>query len=205
MGEKSTLRRRIGGGIVAGVVVLAVAVIALLGGFGARTSTVIRVPAGQQIDTGMLVYLPESATVTYRPTNEDRPWEVVITMKVRNPQAQSLRAVIVPANVIGVDPRTRLTAESGSFSLSWAGVDTSSFTVTSRYLVPPDNDWMVLQLRQYPAVTFEPGQTYMVAFRQMEYTVTAAYGYSNVKNWSVNSFARSFLAEVPLTRLPDAD
>jgi len=203
MGQESPLRRHIVSGIVAGVVVLALVVIGLLGGFAARKSQVITVSLGRPIDTGMLVYLPQSATVTYRTTSPDRPWEVVITMKVRNPRTESLQPVSSPPNVVGVDPRTRLIAQSGSYQLSWGVPDSSSFVINSRKLVPPSNKWMILQLRQYPDVSFDPGQTYMVAFRQMEYSVTAAYGYSNVKNWSVNSFARSFIVEVPLTRLPD--
>lgn len=206
MGEKAVVHRRVAVAVVVGVLVVAVGVVALLGGFQQRGSNNISVPLGQEVDTGMLVYLPISATVQYKTKADTKPWEIIITMKVRNPQTESLVAVdSMNPNVAGADPQTRLIASAGRVLLGAQPPGDSLFNNSPRSFVPPDNQWMDMRVVVNPAPSYVPGSTYIAVFRPMEYTASAAYGYSADKSWNVNSFARYLTVTVPLTRLPDTD
>jgi len=204
MNDQSLRRRRVGVGVVAGVVVAVLVVIAALGGFEFRRSGTLPMPLGTEIDTGMMIYVPESATVTFLTKTSGNPWEIVISLRVRNPQTEALEPLVDSArNVMGVDPRTRTIADGTSYSLGWDAPD--SFIRTDRQLVPPESDWMHMNLRLRHDESFEPGDTYLVAIRLMQFRTTAFYGYSDTKTWAPNRFARIYTIEVPLTWLPDRD
>jgi len=206
MFHETLRRRRIGVGVVAGLVVVALIVVAVLGGFRFRSSGTLPIPLGTEIDTGMMIFVPQSATVTFHTNMTEKPWEIVISLKVRNPKAEALRPLVASGNnILGVDPRTRLIASSPSDSLFWDAPEGDDFTYSGRSLVPPESDWMHLRLRVRHDNSFEPGDTYLVALRQMQFRATAHYGYSDAKSWAPNRFARIYTVEVPLTRLPDRD
>ena len=205
MNDRSLRRRRIGVGVAAALVVLVLVVIAALGGFQARRSATLPMPLGTEIDTGMMIYLPESATVTFLAESSKNPWEVVISLQVRNPQAEALEPFVdMASNIVGVDPRTRLIAVGPSYSLFWDAPG-EGFEYANRSLVPPDSDWMHMRLRVRHDESFDPGDTYLVALRPMQFRATAHYGYSEAKSWAAARFSRIYTVEVPLTRLPDRD
>jgi len=206
MPDQSLRRRHIGLGIVAGLVVAALITIAALGGFQYRRSQTIVMPYGAPIDTGMMVYLPESATVTYHALATEKPWEIVLSMQVRNPQTEALEPFVdIARSVLGVDPLSRLVVEGSAYSLHWDAPAEEGYKFISRKPVPPESDWMHMHMRLRADESFEPGSTYIVALRLMEFRTTAAYGYSDAKSWAANKYARIYTVEVPLTRLPDKE
>ncbi|MCL2652979.1 MAG: hypothetical protein FWD63_04225 [Propionibacteriaceae bacterium] len=204
MTEKAVTRRRVAFGVIVGVLVIAVGVVALLGGFQHRKADSVAVPLGQEIDTGMMVYLPESATVQFKTESDTAPWEVIITMKVRNPQAESLQPVNTASpNVLGGDPNTGAIANPKRVLLGATPPGDSVFSQSPRGFVPPDNRWMEMRLVVNPAPSYVPGSTYIAVFRPMKYSASTAYGYSSDKSWRINSQSRALTVAVPLTRLPD--
>jgi len=198
-------RRLIALWVIVGALVVAVALVVALGGLQQRKTQLIDVPYGQQVDSGMMVYEPMSATVV-RHTDAiyNSPWQLVILMKVRNPQSESLAPVDpTKPTMFGIDPNTRLVAQASSYSLSWTMPDTSSYAAGVRKLVPPQSDWMYLSLRINLDDPYTPADTYILAIRPMEFKTTAAYGYSDLKSWAPNTYARVYAISVPLTQLPD--
>ena len=206
MADKSFVRRRVAIAAATGLIIAAVITGVALGGLNPRKSQALPVPLGEAVDTGMMVYLPESATVTYHTTAATNPWEVIISMKVRNPQATSLAPVdSMTPSVFGVDPRTRLIAQGSSYYLGVPPEDEQVFMSSDRQLVPPDDEWIDMRLQVYPDASFVPGSTYIVGLRPMQFRVTTLYGYSQEKSWAPALSARTYTVEVPLTRLADTD
>jgi len=201
----AVMHRRVALGVIVGMLVIAVGVVAALGGFAYRASQSVYVPLGQEIDNGEMVFLPDSATVQYDPQNDTQPWEIIAYMKVRNPQSDSLPPIGTwSANIVGVDPSTRAVTESANVYLGTPSVDGNGLGSISRSNVPPDNQWIDMQVKFNPDPSFQPGQTYLVGFQQMRYAVTILFGYTTDKEWAGNPFARPVIVELPLKRLPDA-
>ena len=207
MSDNRVVHRRVALGVFVGVLVVAVGVVALLGGFDRRATNAVNVSLGSEIDNGQMIYLPESATVQYHPDSDTHPWEVIIYMKVRNPQPDPMEPIGTwsSTSIRGLDPATRLIAASNGFYLGTPPPDQDGFRQGDRYYVPPDNQWMDMQVQVYPDVSFQPGSGYMVAFRPLQYAQVYAFGYSSQEDWTVNSYARNITVALPLTRLPDAD
>lgn len=202
--DKTVTRRRVALGVVVGILVVAVVVVAALGGFAYRSSQSVYVPLGQEIDNGEMVFLPESATVQYDSSSETYPWRIIAYLKVRNPQADALAPIPVFAgNIAGIDPQTRATSDVSSTYLGTPTDDNNGLGSTARQNVPPDNQWLDMQVTFKPDPSFKPGQTYMVGFQQMRYAVTLLFGYSTQKEWAGDPFARPAIVELPLTRLAD--
>jgi len=200
-----SVRQKVVIGVVAGLLVIAAAVTVAFGGLRQRSSQTVVVPYGQQIDSGMMVYQPLSATVVHHIGDTySSPWEVWLLMKVRNPQLESLAPLdLSRLTVFGVDPSTRLTAQPRSYSLTWTNPEQSAYATGSRWVVPPESDWMYLRLRLYLDDTYQPSDTFLAAIRLMEFKATNFYDDSGQKGWAPNTFARAFTVSVPLTQLPD--
>ncbi|MCL2652982.1 MAG: hypothetical protein FWD63_04240 [Propionibacteriaceae bacterium] len=205
MPDKTAVRRRVILGVVVGVLVIAVGVLALLGGFAARKSTTVTVPLGQEVDNGEMVFLPVSATLQFRTKDDTTPWEIVIQMKVRNPQTESLRPMDTWSdNIVGVDPSNRnVTTVYATYLGTPPPGDSASNS--GRRSVPPDNKWMDMNIRIRLDATYVPQQTYMVGFRPMVYSTSMAYGLSSEKEWHTTPYKRAQLVKLPLTSLPDTD
>jgi len=180
------------------VLAIAAAVVLAAGGLGESSSTAITMQPGDEIDEGMMIFTVSSATAEYQEFNS--AWRVVVTGKVRNPNSESLDPIdTMYGNVMGVDRAT------GQYDTAWVKCLGASMDdgYCDRYVVPPDSEWMDIQLRFNMEEPYTPSDTFQIVFRPMEYRVAAVLGISSDKEWAPVRGARNFVVYVPLTRLPD--
>lgn len=183
-------RGRVVTAVVAGVLVLAVAVVALLGGFRQRTDLLTRVPVGTMITTGPYEVTLTRATVQHRTDAEE--WEVVASGTVRTTGTTS------------IDPPS---GDAGFlFARSAAGGEVrSSRSITLGDPVGSESqDTLTPGLPPVPwSVSFRydaaPGDELLLAVDDQEYTT--AYLFGDDKSW-VNTNRASTMV-LPLEPLPD--
>jgi hypothetical protein len=183
-------RGRLVTAVVAGVLVLAVAAVALLGGFRQRTDLLTRVPAGTVITTGPYEVTLARATVQHR--TDDDEWEVVASGTIRTTGTAS------------IDPPS---GDSGFlFARSAAGGEVrSSRSVTLGAPAGLDSqDTLTPGLPPVPwSVTFrydvDPGAELLLAVYDQEYTT--AYLFGDEKTWVNTNQASTTI--LPLEPLPD--
>ena len=182
-------RGRLVTALVAGVLVLAVAVVGLLGGFRQRTDLLTRVPAGTLITTGPYEVTLAKATVQHR-TDPDE-WEVVASGTARTTGTTS------------IDPPS---GDSGFlFARSAAGGEVrSSRSITLGEPVGSESqDTLTPGLPPVPwSVTFrydvDPGVELLLAVYDQEYET--AYLFGDEKSWVNEDQASTMI--LPLAPLP---
>lgn len=182
-------RGRLVTAVVAGVLVVVVAVVALLGGFRQRTDLLTRVPAGSVITTGPYEVTLARATVQHR-TDADE-WDVVASGTARTTGTTS------------IDPPS---GDSGFLFARSAGGGEVRSTERIRLGDPvgfESQDTLTPGLPPVPwSVTFryavDPGAELLLAVYDQEYTT--AYLFGDEKSW-VNQNSASTMV-LPLERLP---
>jgi len=185
---------------VAAVVILAalVVVVLALGGLGERKTTSVTVAPGDEIDTGMMVFVLSSATASHSASSGY--WSVVVTGTVRNPNSESL-APVEPmyGSVTGVDEATSQFVATPAYCLGPCAAD--EFRISERVLLPPRSEWTDIRMRFTLDDPYEPSDTFPVLLRPMVYETAAVLGYSSAESWVAQSGARTFVVRVPLTRV----
>jgi len=173
--------------------VLVAALVGGLGGFQARTGvSMIWVEAGSEVDVGMMVFRVTAATAAHHP-DATQPWEVTVVGSVRNPNTETLRPIEGWNGSVSGTDRT-LYDDQPQYVLG----PVNELGRSDRRVVPPDNQWMDISLVFQFEQTFEPGNSFVVVFRPLDYTVTSVLGFSEQKDWAVDSYSPSFAVEVPL-------
>lgn len=183
-------RGRLVTAVVAGALVLVVAVVALLGGFRQRTDLLTRVPAGSSITTGPYEVTFSKATVQHR-TDADE-WEVVASGTARTTGTTS------------IDPPS---GDSGFLFARGAGggeVRSSERLTLGDPVGFESQDTLTPGLPPVPwSVTFryaaDPGGELLLAVYDQEYRT--AYLFGDEKSWVTTN--RASTTVLPLERLPD--
>lgn len=183
-------RGRLVTAVVAGVVVLALGVVTLLGGFRQRTDLLTRVPAGSTITTGPYAVTFAKATVQRR-TDPDE-WDVVVSGSARTTGTTSIAP---PSGDSGfLFARSAAGGEvvsSRSIALGDAAAFESQETLTPG--LPPVR-WSVTF--RYVA---DPREQLLLAVYDQEYRT--AYLFGDEKSWVTTNHASTTV--LPLERLPD--
>ena len=178
--------------LVAGVLVVVVAVVALLGGFERRTDLITPVAVGSVITTGPYEISLTSATLQHR-TSEDT-WDVVARGTARTTGTTS----IAPGtgNNGFLYAKDLGTGESQAVRSVGIG-DGSGFNRIAN--LTPGLPAVPVTLTFRFAV--EPGDSILLAVFQQEYTTP--YLFSDELGWRATAEASTMT--VPLERLPDAE
>lgn len=185
-------RGRLVTAVVAGVVVVVVGVVALLGGFERRTDLLVPVAVGSVISTGPYEVTLASATLQHRTSGDE--WVVVASGTARTTGDTSIDP---PSGDAGfVYARSTASGEvqaSSSIALGDAADGGSRNSLTPGLPAVP---WSV-SFR----FTASPGDHVLLAVFDQEYTTP--YLFSDEEGWRSTSKASTFT--LPLEKLPDSE
>lgn len=183
-------RGRIATAVVVGVLVLAVGVVALLGGFERRQDLITRVPAGSVITTGPYEVTLASATVQHT-TSQDE-WDVVVTGTARTTGDTSIApSTGNNAFVYAKDVRS---GEAQPLDASRIGQASSFENVDNLTPGLPPVPWQLTFTFQQ-----DPGDDILLAVFQQEYTTLYIFG--DEMGWRATADASTMT--MPLERLAE--
>ena len=177
--------------------------IAVLGGFERRSVTAISVPPGTEIDARNLVFRLDSATVQFLTKTSDKPWKVVVSGSIRNPNDETLAPITGSyGNLIALADRA-VPDVTGDYYPRFGPLN-PELSSPGRRVVPPTDHWWPLTVT-YGFQEFPEADTFEVVVVPMEFTANAVLGLNDTPNWNVDSYELPTSVVLPLTRIPDGD
>ena len=204
MSTTPSTRTRLRGWLIAALTAaLAVGLVAVLGGFQRREVTAVSVQPRTEIDARNLAFRLDSATLQYIAETSNKPWKVVVSGSIRNPQAETLAPITGPyGNLIGIAPEAEPRA-TGDYYARF-GPENPELLTTGRRVVPPTDQWMTLTAT-FRFDDFPEADTFEVRVVPMEFTANTVLGLNETPRWNVDSYALPTSVLLPLTRIPDGD